>query len=415
MKLNRKMISEIILVMLVIGLLALAVQTQSVKAESATLAGTVLYNGKPISQFTSKTAFLWVRNETSGESFPTNPTYDTSTGEYSIPDMPPGEYGISVFIDDALPFNGEHGFAGDFDGWNSPIVVPEGQPIVNRNLTAVKTLHLKSPVDNAAVIGPWSYPEDTYPREKMMFTWDALAEASSYQASIGEYDRSIDFTYVGLVASNVTSDVKWNVTLPMTVENHLYSFNLYAYNINDLMVGKLMVPYSSGYGWDYRFRLAPQAIVESCSSAGDQKDRFDFGETVYVTGGNFSASKTYNFSIVVDQETWTDSMAIPERVPGTVITVSSNNNGDIPPTAVWTGPQTVGKYDIVVDVNGNGQYDVGIDALDDSDIEVTAGFSVIPELSPSFILPLFMIATLLMIAVPKSRSREGNHTRQRTC
>lgn len=132
-----------------------------------------------------------------------------------------------------------------------------------------------------------------------------------------------------------------------------------------------------------------------------------------MTGANFSASKTYNFYIVVDQETWADGMAIPERVPGTVIIVSSNNNGDIASTAVWTGPQTVGKYDIVVDVNGNGQYDPGIDAVDDSDIEVTAGFSVIPELSPSLILPLFMIATLLTIAVPKSRSRKGNHTRQR--
>jgi hypothetical protein len=265
-----------------------------------------------------------------------------------------------------------------------------------------KTLHITGPVDNAAVIGPWSYPEDTYPTEEMMFTWDALAEASSYHASIEEYDRSIDFTYVGLVADNVTSDVKWNVTLPMSVENHLYSFNLYAYNINDLMVGKLMVPYSAGYGWDYRFRLAPQAVVESCSSTSDQKDRFDLDETIYVTGVNFSASRTYNISIVVDQETWTDGMPIPQRFPGTEITVSSNNSGDIPPTAVWTSPHTVGKYDIVVDVNGDGQYDPGIDVLDDRDIEVTAGFSVIPELSPSLILSLLMIVTLLAITVPRS-------------
>jgi hypothetical protein len=407
-ELNRKMISEIILVMLVVGFLALAVQTESVKAESATLTGTVLYNEKPVSQFTSKAAVLWVRNESSGESFPTNPTYDPSTGEYTIPDVPPGEYGISVFIDDALPFNGLSGFAGDFDGWASPIVVAEGQPIVNRNLTVVKTLHLTSPVDNAAVIGPWSYPEDTYPTEEIMFMWDVLAEASSYHSSIEEYEES--FTYVWLVADHVTSDVEWNVALPMSVENHFYLFQLYAYNINDLMVGKLMVPYSAGYGWDYRFRLAPEAVVGSCSSAGDQKDHFDLGETVYVIGANFSASETYNFSIVVDQETWTDGMAIPERVSGTVITVSSNSDGDIPPTAVWTGPQTVGKYDVVVDVNGNGQYDVGIDALDDGDMEVTAGFSVIPEFPPALILSIFMMATLLAIAVPRSRSRKGSHT-----
>jgi len=37
------------------------------------------------------------------------------------------------------------------------------------------------------------------------------------------------------------------------------------------------------------------------------------------------------------------------------------------------------KYDIVVDVNHNGLYDAGIDALDDNEIQVTAGFFVIPE------------------------------------
>ncbi len=37
------------------------------------------------------------------------------------------------------------------------------------------------------------------------------------------------------------------------------------------------------------------------------------------------------------------------------------------------------KHGVVVDVNGNGIYDAEVDALDDSDIEVTAGFFVIPE------------------------------------
>jgi hypothetical protein len=197
------------------------------------------------------------------------------------------------------------------------------------------------------------------------------------------------------VTDTSTSNVEWNVVLPINEENHFYVFDLYAYNINELLVGKLMVPYYGGYGWDYRFRISPEAVIESCDPAGDQKDLFDLGETVYVTGGGYSPSTAYNFSIVVDVETWTDGMAIPERVAETLTTVSSNIDGDIPPTAVWGDPQAVGKYDMVVDVNGNGQYDVGIDVLDDNDIEVTAGFSVIPEF-PSFIVPqLFLIATLL--------------------
>jgi len=327
-ELNRKLISEIILVILLIGLSELAFQIQLVKAEFATVAGTVLYNGEPISEFTSVTAVFWARNESAGEVFPISPSYDTSTGEYSIPDVPPGEYGISVFIDTALPFNGEHGFAGDFDGWNSPIVVPEGEPLVYKNLTVVKTLHLTSPVDNAAIIGYMGYPTDTYPTEEIIFMWDALAEASSYQATITEYEEPS--TYVRIVTDTLTPNVEWNVALPINEDNHFYLFQLYAYSINELLVGKLMVPYYNGYGWDYRFRISPEAVIESCDPAGDQKDHFDSGETVYVTGDGYSPSTTYNFSIVVDGETWTDGMAIPERVTGTAMTVSSNNDGRHP-------------------------------------------------------------------------------------
>jgi len=107
--------------------------------------------------------------------------------------------------------------------------------------------------------------------------------------------------------------------------------------------------------------------------------------------------------IVTDQVTWTDGMEIPERLAGTAITVSSDNEGNIPSTAVWTDPQVVGKYDVVVDGNGNGQYDEGIDALDDSDIEVTAGFTI-PEFSSYILVAALVVASLLAIAVPRRRS-----------
>jgi len=136
-----------------------------------------------------------------------------------------------------------------------------------------------------------------------------------------------------------------------------------------------------------------QVTIESCNLVGDQKDYFELGETVFVRGSGFSPSTVYGFYIVVEEEIWTDGMPIPERVPGTEPSILSNADGDIDPTDMWHDPQVIGNYDIVVDVNSNGHYDAGIDALDDYDVEVTAGFSVIPELSS--ILPLFMIATLI--------------------
>jgi len=388
---------------MLLGFLAFSIQTYKVRAESATLFGTVLYDEKPISQFTSIAAVFWLQNETSGNTFFANPTYNTSTGEYSIPNMPPGEYGISVFFDSASPFNGKEGFAGDFDGWNVPIDIPEDQSTVNQNLTVAKTLHLTSPVDNSATIAPWSSPRTTYSMTEVTFMWDSLAEASSYHIRIDDYQEPS--TDIGPVLTNVTSNVSFNATLPMSLDNHFYDFWLYAYNLNGVIVGKLMVPYGSGYGWDFQFRLSPQPVAESCNLTGDLKSNFDLGETVYLTGANFSASKTFNLFIVIDQATWTNGMTIPDSLPGTLTNVSTDSSGDIPPTAIWTDSQATGNYDIVVDVDGNGQYNVGIDALYVNATELTAGFSVVPEFLPSLILPLLITITLLAIGIKKMTER----------
>jgi hypothetical protein len=57
-------------------------------------------------------------------------------------------------------------------------------------------------------------------------------------------------------------------------------------------------------------------------------------------------------------------------------------------------PSTVGGYEIIVDVGSNDFYHAGIDALDNNDVEVTAGF-IIPEFTSFLILFLFMILTTL--------------------
>jgi hypothetical protein len=71
-------------------------------------------------------------------------------------------------------------------------------------------------------------------------------------------------------------------------------------------------------------------------------------------------------------------------------------NGMIAPTLTWAAPLVPGKYDIVVDVNNNTQYDVGIDTLDDNDIEVTAGFFVIPEVAIGSVMAIASMFTALV-------------------
>lgn len=126
--------------------------------------------------------------------------------------------------------------------------------------------------------------------------------------------------------------------------------------------------------------LVSSPIIESCDINGTKKDIFTLSETVYINGTNFGASHTYDVYVVKDLDTWNDGMTIPPRINLTATNITTDGSGKIVPTALWVSPLSPGKYDIVVDVNGNGKYDEGVDALDDGDVEVTAGLMIVPEL-----------------------------------
>jgi parallel beta-helix repeat protein len=146
-------------------------------------------------------------------------------------------------------------------------------------------------------------------------------------------------------------------------------------------IGDIPLPILGVAGSTDRYPLmsswSPAMSIESCDLAGSWKDIFNPSEAIYVTGKGYSPSTTYNVYIVNDVVSWVAGMDIP--TPFVASTASSDHEGDILPTAVWSAPLAPGKYDIVVDVNENGKYDLGIDALDDNDLVFTAGFLVIPE------------------------------------
>jgi hypothetical protein len=162
--------------------------------------------------------------------------------------------------------------------------------------------------------------------------------------------------------------------------------------------------YGEIYGEEYLVKLEVNYTVpriESCNVDGEQRDYFELGETVYVNGSGFSPSTAYGFYVVVDQN-WTDGMSIQERIPETATSIVTDSDGIIGPTDVWNNPQIIGDYDIVIDFNGNEQYDVYVDALDDGDVEITAGL-VIPEFSPWTLLITFMIAAVAIVWGRKDR------------
>jgi hypothetical protein len=140
--------------------------------------------------------------------------------------------------------------------------------------------------------------------------------------------------------------------------------------------------------------------LDSCTEEGVLQDSFELAEPIAVMGEGYVPSASYGVYVVVDT-TWTDGLAIPSRVADTATTVTSNTEGVIEPTVVWTTPLSEGAFDVVVDTNGNGQYDAGVDALDDSDIEVTAGVIVIPEFTIAMLVPILVGIGLIAVIVKK--------------
>jgi hypothetical protein len=112
---------------------------------------------------------------------------------------------------------------------------------------------------------------------------------------------------------------------------------------------------------------------------------FPPGDIIYIHGSNFPFTPPYIMTsiFVTPDVTWTDGMDIPSGLVAASGPVSSDGETFC---AVWNTPQP-GKYDIIADINGNGKYDVGTDALIDN-VVVTAGFFVLPEYPIAALLAL---------------------------
>jgi hypothetical protein len=115
-------------------------------------------------------------------------------------------------------------------------------------------------------------------------------------------------------------------------------------------------------------------VVKSTNAQGSNKDSYTTNDAVYITGSNLPANSNVHIYIVGNR-TWTDGMAIPSDVSSDGRNIlQTTGTGSLGPANVWPSPLTIGEYDIVLDVNRNGVYNAGIDAVDDPN---HPGFTVI--------------------------------------
>jgi hypothetical protein len=288
-----------------------AAKTVMIYENVSTIQGTVTYNGLQVTLGDAlgvPASFYLSDANNNNQAFPSSPTYNSSSGAYSIPNIPQGLYNLYVRID-APPANSHYHFPGDYDGYISGINVPAGPAVVPQPAAVQKLLHLTSPADNG-VLHPWPGPTFEIFASPVLMGWDPLAEAASYRCRLDKYQSS-PHQIISNVAAITTAGSQYTFTLPASGANDHYQFSLDAYSGLDgtgIIVGRLMIEYVSGYGWDYRFRIVPgdqvpPAVTSFTPAAGASGVAFDaslkitFDENVQKGTGNIVVKKSSNDAV----------------------------------------------------------------------------------------------------------------------
>ncbi len=102
------------------------------------------------------------------------------------------------------------------------------------------------------------------------------------------------------------------------------------------------------------FRAEP---IWSSNSSGNEKNTFSPNEKVYVKGKGFLSNFTVDIYVVKNKDNWIGGENLSAlEISGGKETVTTDSNGNLPTTLVWTNPLP-GEYDIVADWDRDGIYD----------------------------------------------------------
>lgn len=157
------------------------------------------------------------------------------------------------------------------------------------------------------------------------------------------------------------------------------------------------IPSSTGDKDNYPFikengGLIEQSYVISSNALGTEKNVFDLSENVYCYAGNLPANTKVKIYVADNKDDWKIGDSLTD-VSGGAVPVTTNSSGGIWPSVnIWSSPLTVGKYDIVVDMDKDGYLDEG----EPIDSWTTTGFEAIPEFT-TIAIPVAAILGLVFL------------------
>ena len=157
---------------------------------------------------------------------------------------------------------------------------------------------------------------------------------------------------------------------------------------------------------------AVSGIIVSTDSVGEDDDIFQCGvDKVYARGTGFDTENSTTVDIYICKETgvgWADGDTILGRIcigddkVKTITLSGTGTDGKFDATELWSPTcSDLGEYDIIADLDGEGDYDSDQDAIDQSSrIE---GIAIVPE----SVIAVALIALLVpgMIYVVRRKSK----------
>ena len=141
----------------------------------------------------------------------------------------------------------------------------------------------------------------------------------------------------------------------------------------------------------------PGPYVVSSDDTGTERNRFDLTQDVYCYAGNLLGSRDVDIYVVANKDVWNDGDGLTD-VSGGYETRTTESDGSIANTKIWSATLTEGDYDIVVDTNRNGEWNTG----EPIDSEVDVGFTAVPEFT-TIAIPVAAVLGFVFLMSRKSR------------
>jgi len=215
--------------------------------------GLLLFDGKPLSAFTSADARIRIYDRTLRTWITPAFEYDGKTGAFQLTGIAEGSYSCDVQVN-ADPVNGQ--YPGDYKGSAHFSALLTSAPTLTVDME--RLLHLTRPEDNNAPLENWgdvcmNKIEFVNP---VRIAWEPLGKDISYTFTLVRTECS-PFAWKETVAGDTITAADVVLDLLPNKTGEFYTLRIQA-GKNNRPVGSLMTHGKNGWGWDYRFRVLPK-------------------------------------------------------------------------------------------------------------------------------------------------------------